>query len=209
MVDGFQIHDFKANGAAPSLRAVIDAREKHIEMHELIKSMQDHSGIPSTFDGEIPEFAFDKSNARLLIGDRYLIKNDQGVERQGLMTTATVSEQERVAYCGLSFEDGTAGIYKWPLSDNEMSAWRKHPDTFFGEVGQRYTKANSPLELYDFFLNSYLGTPRERLLELLAEDQNNNGLSKLDQPALASIYAERCVNSAMSLNSKIKNRESS
>ena len=40
-----------------------------------------------------------------------------------------------------------AFICMWPLSDVEMAAWRKHPDTFFGEVGQRSTKAEDPLDL--------------------------------------------------------------
>lgn len=57
-INGFQIPDFKADNPAPSLRAAIEARERHIEMHELIQSIKDHSDIPMTFDGEIPEFAF-------------------------------------------------------------------------------------------------------------------------------------------------------
>src|ERR1700722_1670668 len=58
VVEGFQIPDFKSD-VLVSLREVVDARERHIEMHELMKSIKDHSGIPSTFDGGIPEYAFD------------------------------------------------------------------------------------------------------------------------------------------------------
>jgi hypothetical protein len=53
------------------------------------------------------------------------------------------------------------------------------------------------LELYDFFHNAYRQTPRERLLDLLAGARDIAGLGQLDQPALASIYAERCVNAVM------------
>ncbi len=197
MSDGFQIPDFKGDAVFPSLRAAIEARERHIEMHELLRSMKDHSDIPSTFDGEIPEFAFGEGAPRLQIGQRYLVKDADGTERPGLLTTATVAEAERTAYCGLSFDDGKAAIYTWPLSDAEMAAWRRHPDTFFGEVGQRTTKADGPLDLYDFFYNSYRQTPRERLLELLAGARDIGELQQLGQPALASIYAERCVNSVM------------
>jgi hypothetical protein len=35
-------------------------------MHDLIKSMKDHAGIPSTFDGQIPEFAFHTDTPRIL-----------------------------------------------------------------------------------------------------------------------------------------------
>ncbi|TAK65073.1 SEC-C metal-binding domain-containing protein [Methylobacter sp.] len=198
VADGFQIPDFKHDSTFPSLREAIDARERHIEMYELLRSMSDHADIPSTFDGEIPEFAFGEEGLpRLLIGQRYLIKGNDGSERPGLLTTATVAESECTAYCGLSFDDGTSSIYTWPLSDVEMAAWRKHPDTFFGEVGQRTTTANTPLELYDFFLNGFRETPRERLLELMADAPDIGEISKLDQPTLASIFAERCVNGAM------------
>lgn len=203
MVDGFQIPDFKGDVMAPSLRAAIEARERHIEMHKLFRSVQVHSDIPSTFDGEIPEFAFGEATSRLLIGQRYLVHDGGGLEKPGLLTTATVMESEQTAYCGLSFDDGKAGIYKWPLTEAEMVAWRRHTDTFFGELGQRTTTANSPLELYDFFFNSYQHTPQERLLELMAEAPDIAELSQLDQPSLASIYAERCVNGAMAMQSAI------
>jgi len=197
LAEGFQIPDFKSDTMFSSLRAAIEARERHIEMHELMRSMQDHTDIPSTFDGEIPEFAFGEGAPRLLIGQRYLVKDGDGTERAGLLTTATVAESERTAHCGLSFDDGKAYIYTWPLSDAEMAAWRKHPDTFFGEVRQRSTKAKDPLELYDFFHNSYRQTPRERLLEFMAGATDIASLRQLDQPTLASIYAERCVNAVM------------
>ena len=200
MAEGFQIPEFKTDSMFPSLRAAIEARERNIEMHELMVSMHDHTDIPSTFDGEIPEFAFGEGAPRLLIGQRYLVRDEDGTEKPGLLTTATVAESERTAYCGLSFDDGKSGIYSWPLSAAEMAAWRKHPDTVFGEVEQRSTKAKDPLELYDFFHSVYRQTPRERLLDLLAEAPDIAELGQLDQPALASIYAERCVNAVMSEN---------
>lgn len=198
MADGFQIPDFKCEAAFPSLRAAIEARERHIEMFELLQSMRDHAEVPSTFDGEIPEFAFGEDSFRLLIGKRYLLKDESGNDCIGHLDTATVKEDERVAYCGFSFDDGKARIHKWPMSDAQMAAWKKHPDTFFGTVGQRVTSISDPLELYDFIHNSYRNTPRERLLELLAGSPDIEELRKLDQPALSSIYAERCTNAAMS-----------
>lgn len=202
MADGFQIQDFKHDTLFPSLRAAIDARERHIEMHELLRAILDHSEIPSTFDGEIPEFAFGEGAPRLVIGQRYLVKDEEGRERQGVLTTATVMEAERKAYCGLSFDDGTAVISTWDLSEGEMAAWQRHPDTFFGTLGQRRTKAETPLELYDFLLSNYAKTPIERLLELMCGAPDMNVLQTLDQSALASIYAERCTNSTLAMAQK-------
>lgn len=195
MAEGFQIPDLKLGCSYPSLRAAIDSRDRHIEIFDLVQSMKDHAEIPSTFDGEIPEFAFGDGTARLLIGQRYLVTDPDGAESPGLLTTATVAEEEQTAYCGLSFPSGKSAIYVWHLSDDEMPAWRKHPDTFFGEVGQRSTKAKDPLDLYDFFHNSYRQTPKERLLEFMAKAPDIAELRNFEQPRLASIYAERCVSS--------------
>ncbi|MES2364720.1 MAG: SEC-C metal-binding domain-containing protein [Pseudomonadota bacterium] len=192
-IDGFQIPDFKANVPVSTLRAAIQAREDHIEIHELIQSIKDHSDIPSTFDGEIPEFAFNEGIPRLLIGQHYLVQDEDGTERPGKLTTATVMEAEKKAICGLTLDNGNGILCTWPLTDLEMAAWRKHPDTFFGEVGQRTTKANTPLELYDSFFKSYRDTPKERFLEFMAGAPDLTELAKLDQAKLASIYAERCV----------------
>lgn len=196
-IDGFQISDFKANVVAPSLRVVIEARERHIELHELMRSIQDHSNIPVTFDGDIPEFAFGDGTPRLLIGRHYLVRDEDGTEHPGKLTTATVMETEKKAVCGLTLDNGKSIICTWPLSDQEIAAWRRHPDTFFGEVGQRSTRAETPLQLYDFFLGGFRQTPKERLLELMAGAPDFEELAKLDQPKLASIYAERSVYGAM------------
>lgn len=196
-IDGFQIPDFKANIPAPNLRAAIEARERHIEIHELIQSIKDHSNIPSTFDGEIPEFAFNEGIPRLLIGKIYLVQDEDGTEHPGKLTTATVIENEKKVFCSLRLDNGKSIICTWPLSDLEMAAWRRHPDTFFGELGQRTTKVDTPLELYDFFFKSYRDTPKERLLEFMVEAPDYAELAKLDQAKLASIYAERCVYGAL------------
>ncbi|GAB3628316.1 preprotein translocase subunit SecA [Pandoraea terrae] len=201
-VDGFQIPDFKANVMAPSLRAAIEARESHIELHELMRSIQDHSNIPATFDGDVPEFAFGDGAPRLVIGRHYLVTDHDAIERPGELTTATVMEAEKRAVCGLTLDNGTSIICTWPLSDEEIAAWRRHPDTFFGVVTQRSTKVETPLQLYDFFLDGFKQTPKERLLERMTGAPDFQELTRLDQPKLASIFAERSVYGAIAAGLK-------
>lgn len=201
LAEGFQIPDFKS-GVLVNLRRVIDAREIHMEMHELMKSFKDHSDIPSTFDGQMPEYAFDADAHRILIGERYMVPDHDGVERPAEVTAATVLEAERVAYCGVTFDDGRSAIYTMPLSTEELAAWRRHPDTFFGIVGQRSTHANSALELYDFFYESFRRESKERLLEAMANAPDFEQLAKLDQPQLASIHAERMTRAALAMERK-------
>lgn len=77
-----------------------------------------------------------------------------------------------------------------------MAAYKAHSDTFFGEVS-RNSKAETPMELYDFFLRGYEKTSKEKILEFFAGRPNIEHLTALSQPELASMYAEHCVNFAL------------
>jgi hypothetical protein len=202
----FETPDFKED-ARCTLRQAIDARERHIEMHEFMNSIRDHSGIPATFDGQIPAYAFNPNLQRIAIGERYMMPDKDRVERPALLTSAQVLENERVAYCGVTFDDGRSVICSMPLSHEEIESWRQYPDTFFGVVGQRHTRADTPLELYDFFLESYQHSTKDELLEFLRGAPDFKELSKLDQPRLASLYAERMTNAAGARNARKAARE--
>jgi SEC-C motif len=201
LADGFQIPDFKQD-ARMSLRALINARAAHIEMHDLLESIKDHSDIPSTFDGEIPEFEFHRDGSpRLLIGSYYLVPGQQGLRRPAKLRSATVVESERKAYCAVTFDDGQSVMCTVPLSDAEMAAWKRYPDTFFGEVTQRKTHADTPLEMYDFFNESFKRHSKKELLEALKDAADFDRLSEMSQPELASIYAERMALGALARRS--------
>ena len=55
-------------------------------MHGLIQSIKDHSDIPSTLDDEIPEYAFDQGRPRLMVGSRYMVRDQDGAERPAKVT---------------------------------------------------------------------------------------------------------------------------
>ena len=79
-----------------------------------------------------------------------------------------------------------------------MAAWRQHPDTFFGVVGQRSTRADTPLEFYDLFFEAFKGMSKEQLLDAMATAPDIEQLAAFDQPRLASIYTERMTHGAFS-----------
>ena len=194
LADGFHITDFKMDRPFPSLREAINAREAHVEMHGLLRSMKTHSSIPSTFDGENPELAFSATEPRLLIGNRYKVPDADGVEVEGVLASAAVMDGEKLAMCGINTDDGRGLIVRIPLTEAELNAWRRHPDTFFGEVS-RNSKSESALDLYDFLMKSYSSTPKEKLLEFLAGAIDFERLSTLEQEQLASVYCERMASS--------------
>lgn len=200
--DGFQIPDFGSRSSVTTLRGLIDARDRHSDIHHLFKCAMDQTEVPATFDGEIPEFAFGAvDRPRLLIGNKYVVAGPDGVEVVGTLTQAQVMEREKQALCVLSFENGESNICTWSLSDLEMQAWRRHPDTFFGEVQDR-TTSNTPLDLYDFFHKGFRDMTKEQVLERLAGAPDFEFLRSLSREELISIYAERTTLGAIAQSAR-------
>jgi len=102
----------------------------------------------------------------------------------------------------LQSQDGQRFHVTGPMTDAEVAAYAEHPDTFFGAVKPQ-GKANGPLELFDFFFESYGNLPKERLLELLAAAKTPDleDLAKLSREDLADTYCERMVYGAMAQTS--------
>jgi len=191
IIDRFQIPDFKGGVTVPSLRHAIKARERYIEMHELMRSLEDHSSVPSTFDGDLPEYAFSKATTRIKIGERYMVPDAHGTQRPAEVTSAVIIESERLAYCFVKYDDGSGGMCTMPLSDDELAAWRKRPDTFFGVVGQNTKPLSGAIDTYDFYHGSCKGATKEALLEAMKDAADIQYLATLTHPELASIRAER------------------
>ncbi len=196
---GFKINYFKGNTAYTSLKDARLAREKHIDLVRLIKSMREQDSIPATFDGDIPEFAFNKDlqEKRLLIGNKYLLPGKDRKDVIGILESATLSEPEKVVYGAYLLEDGTRAILTCPVSDQEIEAYRKYPDTFFGVPRHQGRKIDDPLELYDFFYDVYKKTNRDRLLEFMKSWPNFEEIQKLSDKELAETYCESLVYAAM------------
>ncbi len=196
---GFKIDDFKVDSKYTSLREARLTREKHKDMEGLIKSIREHDEIPVTFDGEIPEFAFSKEvkKQRLLIGQKYLVPDKDGKEVIGTLTSATIIEQEKKAYCAYQLENGKNIICTVPVTDEEIQAYKRYPDTFFGVPRQQGRKTENPLELYDFFYESYKKSPREKLLEFMKDRSDIEELKKLNDEELLVTCCEGWVYSIL------------
>jgi hypothetical protein len=191
--EGFRIPAFKRDAPFRSIREAVDARDTHIEMNELIASMSEHTEVPATFDGEVPELAFGDHPPRLQIGCRYVIPDASGNAVPGTLESAAVLERERLAYGAYAFEDGRRVIATTPLTEAEIAAYKRHPDTFFGVVEEVPKKLTSPVEMYDLIYSTYRDTPKEKLLEFMAGAPDLKSLKTLGQSELARVYAERCA----------------
>ncbi len=144
-------------------------------------------GIPVTFDGEIPEFAFGQAQRRFNIGERFEIAD-------GLLVTlqsGIVVEPEQKAYLVMNDDKGQSRIMTAELSDAELAAYRANPETFFGRVVPVSKNIEDPIDLYAFFLNAHKVTPREKLLEFMGSSSDIDELKRLPEYDLRYAYAER------------------
>jgi hypothetical protein len=133
-----------------------------------------------------------------------VVPDAEGNQVEGVLTSAIVMEQGKVAVCAVNTKDGRGIICRVPLSDAELAAWRQHPATFFGQISKN-RKSETVLDLYDFFMDAYTKTPKAKLLEFLAGAPDIDKLAALNQVELASVYCERLAVNAFPIVEKNPN----
>ena len=158
--------------------------------------------IPSTFDGEIPEFAFGEAERRFKIGERYKLDEfEAGVE--GVLIYGAVLKSTKTAHLSFSLPDGRNVLLQAHLSDAELAAYNQHPETFFGvplKVGKNI--GNDPFELFEFLYENYKSAPREKMLEWFAKAEDLDELKKLSDDDLRLAYCERHVYGIVQMSKK-------
>jgi SEC-C motif len=191
---GYKIPDFGEGAKFASIRDAVRAREQHVEMFELKKSMAEHAVLPSTFDGQMPSVAFGPTEIpRLAIGKQYLVPDSTGREVPGVLVDAVVNVPEQQVYGIYGLDSGAQIIATCPITIGELEDYRRHPDTFFGVYKKQGRKIDDPVELFDFFYDSYKETPKERLLEFIKDAPDLEHFQKLSQKDLAEAVCERWV----------------
>jgi hypothetical protein len=166
------------------------ARQRHVEIHWLLKALETHREIPTSFDDRLPEeLSGDMPGVRLRIGDTYLVPNAVGDEVPGVLEDAVVMAPEPKAHGVYRLASGKRILCTVPLTDAEMSAYARSPETFFGTIKHVSKGIKSPLEAFDFIYATYSKSTRESLLEFMAEWPQIAELRKLGQEELAEHYA--------------------
>ena len=84
-----------------------------------------------------------------------------------------------------------------PIAIDELKDYQRHPDTFFGIYRKQGRVLDNPIELFDFFYDSYKDTPRERLLELIKSASDFDHFKDSSQKDLAEAVCERWTYNAM------------
>lgn len=184
---GFRIVDFPPFRSAQSILEAYDARERHIEIHWLLKAIITHSQIPTTFDDRLPEEVFSSGDVvSLRIGEQYSVPTGNGSFAVGTLETASVADSS--AYGVYRLEDGKRIICTSPLTDAEIEAYKRSPETFFHALRPISRNIDDPLDAFDFFFETYSSTPREKLLEFMKSHPNLDAIQSMSQQELARLY---------------------
>lgn len=192
LAEGFKIPSFKLKSHFTNLKEALIAEKEHYEMFKLIDSMGQHGNIPSTFEGEIPEFEYGDTPLRLKIGEKYLIPYENK-EVEAELIDALVLESEKLVYGIYKLENGYNVICSCPMSDEELRAYKRHPETFFGIIKEKPKNIKDPVELFHRVYNNYKHTPKYKLLEFMKDHSDIETLRSQTQEKLAFLYCERLV----------------
>lgn len=172
-----------------SLRELADFRAEHQDVFRMAKEFANMS-IPQTLDGSLPARTFGKPGQQpILIGERYLVPTQDGTQAPGELISAHVNEQARNVMAMVRLDEGATILCTMPLSDEELELYRESPETFFGKY-EPHNKVEHPVELYEWMLNVYNATPREKLIEWMKDYIDPAVLKNMPQEELLKRYAE-------------------
>ena len=203
---GYGFPDYGPDVQFSDLKQYLDGVEKHREVNALFSSMNTHYRIPETFNGQNPELVFAENlPPPLKIGNRYLIPMEDGTEAAAVLQTVCVMEEERKVMGCYHTDSGLAISAATPLSEAEFRAWRRHPETFFGEILDVPKVAKTWLHMAIQLYRSYKDASREQLLQFVSTFPDATELAKLSQRDLAIEYCDRVAKYAFHRNTD-KNR---
>ncbi len=189
MLEGFKIPDFRMENTHSRLRHALAARKRQPAMYALYESIKVHTRIPSTFDGELPSFAFGPRTGRLVIGQLYKFNTPEG-DVEGQLVDAHVLLSEKTAICTIMTASGKPEFVTSELSEQEMTAYHESPRTFFGAAQPEPGPMTDGLKIFDWLCEAHRGTSKEQMLTILAKHPEPEKLKTMTREELVEIYAE-------------------
>ena len=197
---GLGIQDFSKPGEY-SLSDKWKNEKKHVDGYNIMESLQKYPQLPPTFDGELPLDSED-INRTLNIGEHYSFDDvgEKGVIAE--VTDATISETDRKMYITSYSQEGESYIVTREVNEKELEAYRTHKDGFFGIVRRQGKEIDDPYKLFEWLMESYKNTPREKLLEMCREHPDVRQLEKLDDTEIRLALCESWTASLVQSSSR-------
>jgi hypothetical protein len=191
---GLGISDFNRPGSY-RLKEIYLQRRRHADAFAVAEAFAKYPQLPTTFDGSLPSETLN-GKPRLIIGETYRFEKVTGVPEAidgdllATVTTATVSESEKKAYVGVTDHYGLTYILAEPMTEEQISDYKSHPESYFGRIQNVGKKIESKYELFEFFMESYKGLDRLTLLGRLANQPNAASFNDMSDDDILAEYCE-------------------
>jgi hypothetical protein len=104
-------------------------------------------------------------------------------------------EHEKRAYGVYHTTDNKRVIVTTLMTDDEIAAWRRHPETFFGKIQSITGKVDNVLDLAHFMYQTYRNTSKETLLTWMKDHPQIDDFRLMSQDELAILYCDMCSGS--------------
>jgi hypothetical protein len=195
---GLGIPDFNRPGCY-RLSETYRQRREHVDAFDILNAFAKYPQLPSTFDGSLRSAAHG-GTPPVVIGETYAfrgIKNLPGSpegDLVGTVTAAAVVESDKMVFIGVKDTlSGGSFLLKEPMTDQQLADYRAHPESYFGKLQYVGKQANTPYELFEFFMESCKSLGRETLLQRLANRPNVTTLAAMSSDDLLAEYCEGMV----------------
>lgn len=205
LFSGFKLPDFMGEYKSP--REAARARQRHLPIFRLFKSIKEHDEIPQTFDGELPSEVFSTDPMpRLKVGNLYLVPGPEGIEVSAELMQAVVMDKKVYAVLRDPKTDKN-WIGTFEMSSEELADYARHPDTYFGVYQRQSRGVQTIMDLYDFFAEAHENMSKDKLISLLPNYPNQAELERFSQKELVEMVAERYTYGALANGFKVKTKE--
>ena len=179
----------------PGVMRLVEAyrrKQKHIDIYNICESLEKYLVFPATFDGSLPSEQGDNPARRVQIGETYLFEGIGGPEGTvGTVTSATVNEAEKKAYIAITRMQGGSIILTQPMTDDALADYKAHGDAYFGDPGRpKKRDISSTFELFEWLMECYAKTPRDKLLEFVKDAPNYEELRQMPDDELRANCCE-------------------
>jgi hypothetical protein len=183
MVYGLGISDFAKPGSF-RLGQLYRMKQKHLDAHNIVRSLVKYPAIPVTLDGRLPSESFGRSEPRCLIGETYFF---EGINLKATVVDAAVLQGDSVVCYSVTTEEGKNLILSRPLSADELAEYQAHPEGYFGIIKSSLEPIYGPCEFFEFVLEQYKHLPRAKLLDMFCETDLEKAQHLSDEDLLIEV----------------------
>ena len=203
---GYAIPDF-FHHLETSLPDWYRGKQNHSDLYKLIDAIRKYPQLPKDFDETNEKDSKGVFSENFIhIGEKYKFEDDgTGNAVIGEVSDITVSENEKKLFTAVNTLEGKALILQRILTDEELEGFSKYGYAFFGNPQKDRGKDKDIFEFYEWLVDCYKNTERDKLLELIKSHPN---FDEIRDKSDFDIVLDLCAGYAHSVVEAFKQKDS-